>query len=227
MESIVCSHCGGANSAENLFCQTCGQRLEGVLPLDSLGVHRDGWSDVYEDAAPLAEKVRNEFLNLMKANDIEGLRVLETNLVSERKEARKCLLIDQGKGTALSVSVTPFGKGLAVSRDLYIKRSINWLVVGILAGTVVLLALIEALVDGAFSSSFLRGLFSLITTILAWALTPALAVMLAGKLLRDDWLTFFVRSPDEFAIQDAESLTTIVDDALTQAVERTLGASVK
>jgi len=189
-------------------------------PVRSLGIRTDGWSEVVEDAAPLADKVKQGFLSELAASGVGGLHIAEADLRSENAELRSYQMIENGKGAVIAVRAAPFGNSLVVSWDLYTRRTINWLGVGILAGAVFLFALAYNLTSGTFIYGFFRGLFMFIATTLSWLLTPGLAVMLAGKMLRDDWLAFFVKDLDDFAAEDAVALSTVVDNALTRAVEK-------
>ena len=47
-----------------------------ATPISKLGVYTDGWSDVIEGGAPLADKVKREFVNNLKAAEIPGLHVM-------------------------------------------------------------------------------------------------------------------------------------------------------
>jgi hypothetical protein len=188
--------------------------------INKLGICTDGWSDVIEEAAPLAEKIKQEFLKEMNAAVIPGLHMAESNLVSGESEVRSYQLIYNGKGSSIAVRVAPFGKDLAISWNLFSQRSINWLTVGILGGSVFLITFLFHLVNGAFNTYFFVGFFNFITTFLSWLLVPGLGLLLFGKIMRDKWLAFYAKDIDEFAADDAAALSTVVDNALSLAVEK-------
>ena len=77
-DGITCPNCGTVNSAHNVFCQSCGNRLSppepqpkpaqsfvtahyagsfGILPIYRLGERLDGWADLVPDAADKAAAV--------------------------------------------------------------------------------------------------------------------------------------------------------------------------
>jgi hypothetical protein len=117
--------------------------------------------------------------------------------------------------------VAPFGKHLVVSWDLFTRQSVNWLTIGVLAGAMFVLAFLNHILGGT-SLRFFYGLFSWWGTFINWLLVPGLAVMLFGKILKGDWLAFYKKEPGNFAEDDAIAITTIVDDALSNAVEKAL-----
>ena len=190
--------------------------------IKSLGVYTDGWSDVIEGGAPLAEKVKQEFENNLKAAEIPGLHIAESTLAGENGETRKYQVVSFGKGMTVAVRTAPMGKHLVVSWDLFTKQSFNWLTLGILGGAVLVLAFLTHILGGLFYGAFFSGFFGWLATFINWLLVPGLAIMLAGKILRGDWLAFYIREQDEFAADDAIALATIVDDALSDAVDKAL-----
>lgn len=185
-------------------------------PISRLGLRSDGWSDVLEDAAGLEESVKTAFLNEIKAAELPGLGVGESTLTNG-KTSRKYWVVYNGSGANVLVRFAPYGKNLLTSWDLYTKRKFNWLTLGILGGVVFLLTLLYQILGhwGSFYGgffAFLQGFFSMI-------FVPTLGVMLAGKLFKDDWLGFFMDDLNEFAADDAITLTSLVDSALSKAVE--------
>lgn len=195
-----------------------------ATPIQNLGVCKDNWNDVIEGGAPIAEKVRQEFENNLKAAEIPGLHVAQSNLGGKNGEMRNYEVVSFGRGTTIIVRVASFGKHLAVSWDLYARQSINWLTVGILAGSVFVLTFLTHILGSVFESGFFYGLFSWWGTFLNWLLVPGLAILLAGKIMRGDWLAFYRTDDGEFAEDDALALTTVTDIALSDAIEKALEA---
>ena len=191
-----------------------------VTPIRKLGIRSDGYSDVIEDAAPLAEKVKGEFLKLMSAAGIPGLHMAESDLVSKGIEIRRYQVIDNGKGSSVAVRIATFGKHLVISWDLFSIRKVNWLTIGILGGAVFLFTLLPIIFAGNFAYSFFAGLYNFIGSFLSWLLVPGLGILLFGKLLKDNWLAFYATDLDDFAADDGVALSTVVDNALSLAVEK-------
>lgn len=185
-------------------------------PINSLGLRSDGWSDVLEDAAGLEESVKTAFVNEIKAAELPGLVVGESTLTNG-KTSRKYLVVYNGSGANVVVRFAPYGRNLLASWDLYTKRKFNWLTIGILGGVVFLLVLIYQILG--HWGLFYNGLFAFLQVFFSLILVPTLGVMLAGKLIKDDWLGLFVDDLDEFAADDAIALTSLVDSALSKAVE--------
>lgn len=194
-----------------------------ATPIHKLGIRSDGYSDVIEDAAPLAEKVKAEFLRLVSAAGIPGLHMAESDLVSKGFEIRRYQVIDNGKGGSVAVRIAPYGKHLVISWDLFSIRKVNWLTIGILGGTIFLLTLLSNLFAGNFAYDFFAGLFNFIGSFISWLLVPGLGILLFGKLLKDNWLAFYATDLDDFAADDGMALSTVVDNALSQAVEKAHG----
>lgn len=195
------------------------QHLYTGTPIRNLGIRVDGWSDVVEDAALSVDNVKLAFLDEMNSTRIDGLHMAESDLSSGGGEVRKYQLIYNGKGASVAVRIAPFGKNLVASWDLYTHRRINWLTIGILLGVVFICALISDLIIGIFGIGFFRGFFTFIETMMNWLLVPGLALLLLGKMIKDDWLAYFINDLDEFAAEDAVALSTVVDNALSNAVK--------
>ena len=185
-----------------------------------LGIRSNGYSDVIEGAAPLAEKVKQEFLNLMAEVGIPGVHMAESNLISKGTEVRRYQVIDNSKGTSVAVRIAPFGKHLVISWDQFSIRKVNWLTIGILGGAVFLFTLLPIIFAGNFAYNFFAGFFNFIGSFLSWLLVPGLGILLFGKLLRDDWLAFYVVDLGDFSADDGVALSTVVDNALSLAVEK-------
>jgi hypothetical protein len=188
-------------------------------PIKELGMHVDGWSDVIEDGAELAPKVKKSFNEIMNNHKIPGLRITEVSLTNGEMENRPYLLMTSAPGATIAVRIAPFGKNLVVSWDMYTKRQPNWLTIGLLGGIVFALSLTNVLTTGYYYGEFFAGLFGFISTFLTWLVWPSIILLLLGKVFKDDWLGLFVKDLNPFAADDVDSLSTIIDNALTDAVE--------
>lgn len=188
-------------------------------PIKDLGLHVDGWSDVIEDGADLAPKVKKSFNEIMTDYKIPGLRITEVSLTNGEMENRPYLLMSSAPGATIAVRIAPFGKNLIVSWDMYTKRQPNWLTLGLLGGIVFVLTLTNILTTGYYYGDFFAGLFGFISTFLTWMVWPSLILLLLGKVFKDDWLGLFVKDLNPFAADDVDSLSTLIDNALTDAVE--------
>jgi hypothetical protein len=189
-------------------------------PIKQLGTHTDGWSDVIEDGAPLADKVKAAFVEQMNAEKIPGMRITEANISNDQMENRQYQLVSGPLGTTVAVRIAPYGKNLAISWDLFTKREANWLTIGLLGGIVFLLAALDTVAYSlSFYYDFFYAVFNFLGTLISWLLVPSLVLVLLGKIIKDDWVGLFVKDPNPFAADDALSLTTVVDNALSEAVE--------
>lgn len=188
-------------------------------PIKQLGLHVDGWSDIVEDGAELADKVKQAFIDKVIKENVPGLRITDVLLSANDMQPRPYTLLTNASGVAVPVRVAPYGKNLVVSWDLYTKRSANWLTIGLLGGIVLLLAILDKIIVMYAFDNFFIGLFSFIGTFLSWLLLPTLVLLLLGKIIKDDWAGLFVKNIDAFAADDADSLTTIVDNDLVDAIE--------
>jgi|GEM_PF-3380189 len=188
-------------------------------PIKQLGLHVDGWSDIVEDGADLADKVKQSFIDKIIKENVPGLRITDVLLSANDMQPRPYILLTNASGVVVPVRVAPYGKNLVVSWDLYTKRSANWLTIGLLGGIVLLLAILDKIIVMYAFDNFFIGLFSFIGTFLSWLLLPTLVLLLLGKIFKDDWAGLFVKNINAFAADDADSLTTIVDNDLVDAIE--------
>jgi uncharacterized membrane protein len=198
-------------------------------PLKQLGVRSDGWSDIIENDAELVDRVKQAFLDEINAQGLPGVRVTDVNLTSDSMETRPYQMVSDNRGTTIAVRIAPFGKNLFVGWDLYTRREINWLTVGLLAGIVLVLAVLDVILTSLNYGplGFFHNFFTTLGAFISWLLVPGLVILLLGKILKDDWLAFYVKNMDEFAVDDAVSLSTIVDNLLTRAVEKSQSAPAK
>lgn len=189
-------------------------------PIKQLGIHTDGWSDVIEDGAPLADKVKATFIEKMNAEKIPGMRITEANISNDQMENRQYQLVSGPLGMTVAVRIAPYGKNLSLSWDLFTKREANWLTIGLLGGIVFLLAALDTVTYSlSFYDNIFYAIFNFLGTFINWLLVPSLVLVLLGKIIKDDWIGLFVKEPNPFSVDDAISLTTVVDNALAEAVE--------
>ena len=196
-------------------------------PMSTLGVRSDGWSDVVEGGSPLMEAVKNDFLAEIRSSNLPGLNMAEANLTCGAGESRPYQILQNGKGATVAVRIAPYGRDLTVSWDLFTRKSINWLTIGLLGGGVLLFAVLYVLINGYYGSGFFEELFGMINMFLNLLLVPGLFIMLLGKMLKDDWMAYYVNDLNPFAMDDAINLTTIVDRSLSKAIESAQEAAEK
>jgi hypothetical protein len=198
-------------------------------PVKQLGIRSDGWSDIVENGAELADRVKQAFTDEINAQGLPGVRMTDVHLTSGSMETRPYQMITDNRGTTIAVRIAPFGKNLFVGWDLYTRRQLNWLTVGLLGGIALVLAVLDviftALNYGPFG--FFHNFYGILGSFIGWLLVPGLIILLLGKVLKDDWLAFYIKNMDEFAVDDAVSLSTVVDNLLTRAVEKSQSAPAK
>ena len=190
-------------------------------PIHKLGARMDDWSEIVEEAGEQADEVAEAFVEEIKAAEIPGVNVTPATLTSGASEARKYYLVHNGKGATAAVRFAAAGKDLYYSWDLFTRRSINWLVIGITLGVVFLISLIPTILTW-ISGSFFYGLYSLFSSFLGLLLVPGLGLLLAGKLFKDDIWGFYLSDLDDFALDEANLLGSVVDDCVSKAIEKVL-----
>lgn len=186
-------------------------------PVSKLGVWVDGWSDVIEGAAGYADEVKAEFIQEMQDAGVVGLRSAESLMSSGTSLPQARQIIQSSSGASVVVNIAPYGKGLRVGWDLYTRRSPNWVTIGVLGGVILFFALLTSIHSFQYDSA-LGGLISFFSVITGWPLVPIIGLMIAGKICKEDIWAFFVKDPDDFALEDAESLGMVVDSALSNAI---------
>lgn len=194
-------------------------------PIQNFGARIDSWSEVIDNQAGAAEAIGAAFLKEIEDAKIEGVHAAGSDLTSGSSGVRKYQVVTNGKGATAVVRFSPMGKDLYFNWNLFVKRSINWLTIGITGGAVFLLALIMAVFAGR--SGFLYGLFNFFANFLNLLLVPGLGLLLAGKILKDDIWGFYLNNPDDFAMDDANALGILVDNAATRAIEKGLAEPVR
>lgn len=192
-------------------------------PINKLGVRQDSWSELVEGAAGKADQIAEAFMEEVELAEIPGVKVTPATLTSGTSEPRKYFLVHNGKGATVAVRFAAFGKDLYYTWELFTKRVINWLTIGILLGLAFLFTLIPTINTWVgMGNQFFYGLYTLVSLFLGSLLVPGLALLLFGKLFKDDIWGFYMKDLDDFALDDADALTTTVDDCITLAVEKVL-----
>jgi hypothetical protein len=91
---------------------------------------------------------------------------------------------------------------------------------------VFVLAVVSAVLSG-IASNFFYAILSFFQIFLGLLLVPGLALLLLGKLFKDDIWGFFFKDQDAFMLDDANGLSLLVDDALSRAIEQMISAPPK
>jgi hypothetical protein len=194
-------------------------------PIHKLGVRMDNWSELIEGEAAAAPEVTRLFVEEIGKAKLEGVKIAAVDLTSGASGARKYQVVENGKGATVAVRFAPVGNDLLLTWDLFTRRTTNWLLIGIVGGVAFLLALIWVIVNRG--AGFFYGLVSLVNTFLGLILVPGFGLLLLGKLKKDDIWGYYVNDLDDFAMDDANALGILVDDAATRAVETIITESPK
>jgi len=185
--------------------------------LGVLGIKVDEFSDILCDDALRAAELTGVFVKALTDRQIPNLKISEGDFTSEGKRQHYQIVTGPVKTTFLA-SIFPYGKDLVLGWEMYIRRTLKWLPLVIMAGVVVILPLLSALFislsDGGpitfsiYWSNFFGFLF-----------LTALAGLLVGKVLKDDWLYLFVEDIDEISWAEASALQLVVHEALLETME--------
>jgi len=252
MDKILCPKCNTENPEKNVYCEVCGAPLREEAqkppvmptsavpppppplppimpaaprvygtPLSSLGGWMDSWSEVVEGEAEAADKVTEAFIEEIKTADVEGVGISSADLVSKGAAPRKYHIVHNGRGSNLAVRIAPYGKDLWVSWDLFTRRSPNWLTLGIWLGAIVFLLLVGGILSWVFYS-FMTSLSVFFSLALSLVLVTGFGLMLAGKILKDDVWGLFINELDDFELDDASALSSLVDNSLVNALDAVL-----
>ena len=191
-----------------------------------LGVRVDGYTDVAGGAAEKAIDVEEVFINNLKEHAIPGVAIhkAEFSVGGMTGKRRIFQLVQHANGSTVAVNFNILGKDLVVSWDLFVKRTPNWLFLGIMAAIILLLPIPMAIfrIPGLStilpsSSFFLFGLYML-GLILLLMVVP-FVFQLIGKLLHGSSWHFFVHQPDAFAVDDTLALSAIVHTTLLKSLK--------
>lgn len=185
--------------------------LPPVPPIESLGIKVDEFSDIMCDDAPRSRELTKAFIKALTDRNIPNLKIAEGEFTTEGKRRNYHVITGPAKTTFLA-SIFPYGKDLILGWEMYIKRTLKWVPLAILGGSAVVLALISFLTSGFFFSTFWTFLF-------IFLFFAALAGLLLGKVLKDDWMYLFVEDIDEISWVEASALQLAVHEALLETME--------
>ena len=191
-----------------------------IPSIASLGIKVDEFSDIMIDDASRAEEVNEVFQKALLARKIPQMNLSQSDFLGEGKRHRYHVITGPAKTTFLA-SIAPFGKDLILSWEMYIKRNLKWVPLAIMGGVVVIFPLFSAL----FSSLSYGGpitFSSYWTNFFQFLFYTALAGLLIGKVLKDDWMYLFVEDIDEISWSEAVALQLVVHEALLETMETIL-----
>jgi hypothetical protein len=185
--------------------------------IHKLGIKVDEFSDIMIDDAPAAARLTQIFIKAVMNRGIPQVQVSEGEFSVEGK-TRRCQIIKGPEKTTFLASITPYGKDLILGWEMYIKRTLRWISLVIMAGVAIILPLLSVL----FASLTYGGLITFAaywTNFFQFLFYTVLAGLLLGKIFKDDWLHFFVEDTDEITWSEAMSLQLVVHEALLETME--------
>jgi hypothetical protein len=187
--------------------------------INVLGIKVDEFSDIMCDDAPKAATLTRVFIKAIKDRNIPQLHISEGDFTTEGRRHHYQIITGPAKTTFLA-SIFPYGKDLILGWEMYIKRSLKWIPLVIMAGVVIILPLLSAL----FSSLSYGGpiIFSSYwTNFFQFLFYTLLAGLLIGKVFKDDWLYLFVEDIDEISWSEAMALQLVVHESMLETMETT------
>jgi hypothetical protein len=185
--------------------------------IDVLGIKVDEFSDIMCDDSPRVEELTEVFIKTLTDRTIPNLKISEGDFTTGGKQRHYHIITGPAKTTFLA-SIFPYGDDLILGWEMYIKRTLKWIPLVIMAGVVVILPLFSALFTslaygGPITFSNYWGNF------FTFLFYTALAGLLIGKVLKDDWLYLFVEDIDEISWAEASALQLVVHEALLDTME--------
>jgi hypothetical protein len=179
--------------------------------ISALGIKVDEFADIMVDDAARAPELNQVFKQALQDRKTSQMTISQAEFMDEGKR-RSYHVITGPARTTLLANISPFGKDLILSWEMYIKRGLKWLPIAIMAGAAVILALISFLVAGFAFYVFWTQFF-------AFLLYAGLAGLLLGKILKDDWMYLFVEDIDEISWAEGNALQLVVHEALLETME--------
>ncbi len=129
---------------------------------------------------------------------------------------RKTYWVAQTPSENTAVQIEARGKDLFLNWSQYVKRSLDWRMIGILVAIASAISFFTSLSIvrsfGYFLLDWIFGTFS-------WLLPVAIIALIAGYITKGSFWHFFMPEPDEMRKDDRTALMLAVHQSLLEAVE--------
>ena len=195
-------------------------------PIRKLGFTADSWYELVPGEGSRAEELAMLFKAEVEATAPKGVRVVDSLLNGGGFTPRTYHLITNGTGATVAARFSTLGKDLYAGWELLVRREINWIPLVVIGGVAFIMGVMSSILS-CLNSNFFYGLLSFFQIFLGLLLAPGFALLLIGKLLKDDLWGFFFKDQDAFMLDDANALSLLVDDALSRAIEKMISSPQK
>lgn len=190
-------------------------------PIRKLGFRVDSWYELLPGEGSRSDELAGIFKEEVEGAAGKDVRVVDSLLNGGGIATRTYQLVHNGTGATVAARFATVGKDLYAGWELFIRREINWLPIFIIGGIALVLAVVDGILSG-IATNFFYAILSLFQVFLGLLLVPGLGLLLFGKLFKDDIWGFFFKDQDAFALDDANALSLLVDDALSRAIDRVI-----
>jgi hypothetical protein len=190
----------------------------GLLPLRKLGLRRDSWVDILLGAGYQAVEVQKFFIAEMLKHQLPHVTLMRGELVTgSTNGVRRQYYILQGNSDLLiTVSISSFGRDLFLTLDLFARRLINWINLGLVALGSFFLAVLTGFALRLVNSSY-NGVAALLS-LLVWPIIGGIVLALLGRLFQNNPWAFLLRDSDKFAVYDITASMLVAHQALKVAL---------
>lgn len=183
--------------------------------LEQLGVRVDGWADLIAGAGDKAEPVQTAFIESFNARELPMAQLEPVNFSTGN--AKKLYQVVRTSSGSAAVQIEAKGKDLFLSWSLYVKRSLNRSMIGILAAVAFGISFLTSLsMIGSFGYFIVAWLFGAFN----WVMPVAFIALIAGYVWKGSFWYFFLQEPGEMMLDDQAAMVLVVHRSLLEAVEK-------
>lgn len=188
--------------------------------IHELGTEVVSWMDLIGDGAEKGPVIADQFDRQIESRNIPGLTLSRKELFDDGiVTGRTYHLLENENGVKVAVFFGSQGKDLRLGWTLYTKPTINLIYLAGLLGATALLTLVITLIAGGAGFGFIPFLFGWFNRFYNWLFPVIVVAALVGFLWKGDWLFFFFKRANRFAMDEGKGLTMAAHQAIVKSVE--------
>ena len=183
--------------------------------LEHLGVRVEGWADLITGAGDQAQEVQHAFVESFNARQLPMVRLEPIDFSSGGMKKPYWVVRTQTESTTVQIEAK--GKDLFLGWSQYVKRTLNWQMIGILAAIAFGVSFLTSLsLIGSFGFFILNWFFGTFN----WLLPVVVIALIVGYVWKGSFWYFFLQEPGEMMKADRTALMLAVHQSLSSACEK-------
>lgn len=196
------------------WANSIGQTIAG------LGTLIDSWADLVDDHGEKTQAVTQAFQQRLAVRQLPQISLEAGNVTPGQMFSgnRFYQLVRTRTGATVAVRIDRYGRDLFLTWDLWVRLLPNWPVILVILGLAAFLGFGSAPTPDVFGPSQF-SMFLWIASTIVNVLWMSFLVGLAGRIIRGNWIPFFVKQLSPFDVDDITAAQLAVHNSILEAVD--------